>query len=327
MLLAAPSVVCAQTTSGVERLRDALDLEDTESALEQLPEVVGDPSGLACVEALLRERRLSEAWRPRALQDNASRELRTADQRRVDAALEDLQVELSELSHAYTTCLDAPASAPPGEPQRGAYAARHDVLVELLARLPSAGAEVFDELSEPAEVDTDFDAIRELLDASPGVPPPPPERAPMPGWRWTPLLASALTIMIPMVALGSLARMGQSTGKVQLALLGVSLSGLVGLTISGSWLRSGPGFVWAGGLLTAGMLAVGAVSLIVADRPKWRVFGVATLAGGVLDLAWWLGGLVLRWRDRQAHQEWLRRIQPMLATTRAGAVLGLRGAF
>jgi len=81
------------------------------------------------------------------------------------------------------------------------------------------------------------------------------------------------------------------------------------------------------GLLTAGVLGTGALTLALHAPRRTHVFGVSMLAGGAIDLAWWIGGVVLGRRDAAAHEEWRRQLRPTVDVGSAHATVGLRGSF
>jgi len=323
----APAVAAAEEPEWpAEAMRDALDAEDTELALERLGASPGDEAGLGCVEALLRERRLADSWRPGEPPEDAPPE--GADERAslLEAGLRDLRADLGELSLAYARCAQASHGARPTAEERRALRARGAAIDAFAQDSGSDDASSVDGLDAPENLDLSFEAIRAFYDAAPGVPRAAPERASMPTWRITPIIVSALVMMTPVVAVAGLARGSRTSDRAIMVALGVGLSGVAGVVVGRSWLRGGSGLLW-GGLMTAGVLATGALSLALDGSPGRRAFGAGMLAGGALDLVWWLGGLILHRRDQAAHREWLRSIRPLVSSNLTRTTLGLEGTF
>lgn len=328
-LVGVPAAAAAEASdSPAEVFRDALDIRDAELALERLATSPGDAASLGCVEALLLERRLANAWRPPAPADDLRSETVAALQPLIMAGLHDLVPELERLRAAYLRCQSSRAGARPTAQERDVYADRLATLDELAPRVAAGDASSFDSLDAPRELDSSFETIQAIYDAAPGVPAPAPERASLPGWRATPVILSGLVMMAPVITVVALGRGGHDlNGRQGMAALGVGLSGLTGVIVGRSWLRGSERLLWVGGGLTAATLATGALTLGLKGPRRRHAFGAAMLAGGALDLAWWIGGLVLTRRDQAAHREWLRSLRPTLALSSTGAQVGLGGRF
>jgi len=305
-----PSVAAASDTeSPAEALRDALDAEDADAALTALAHSPGDPNGLACVEALLREHGLAELWRPPPPTPEGTAEVAAEESARREAGITDLRAEVKELSAAYARC-DRTRGPRPNAAERQAFVARREMLSQFLA-LPNIDEAALDALDAPETLDTSFDTARASFDTVDEVPPPPPEREPLPSWRATPVITSGLLTISPLMVTLIMARTQHGIGgRVGFASLGVGISSLVGLTVGRTWLRGGSTLVLVSGLLTAGVLGTGAITLAIEGPRRRRAFGASMLAGGAVDLAWWIGGVLLNRQDQALHREWLHQLRP-----------------
>ena len=322
----APGLAAARDSdTPAEQVRDALDAQDATLVLERLRESPGADAGLACVEVLMHEQVLGDLWRPPLARDDATPEVAAEDRARRDAGLADLGAEVTDLRAAHARCAAQTVRARPNASERAAFAARSATLDEFLA-LPEVDDDALATLDAPSELRIDFHTARELYDACESVPPAPPERAPLPGWRSTPVITSGLLTFMPLLGFLIVARTQHSLDG-GFGALGAGISGLVGLTVGRSWLRGGSTLVWVGGLLTAGVLGTGALTLALHAPRRTHVFGVSMLAGGAIDLAWWIGGVVLGRRDAAAHEEWRRQLRPTVDVGSAHATVGLRGSF
>jgi len=74
-------------------------------------------------------------------------------------------------------------------------------------------------------------------------------------------------------------------------------------------------------------LGTGAITLALDGPSRRHAFGASMLAGGAVDLAWWIGGVILTRQDRAAHEQWQQRLRPTVDVDSTHASLGLTGSF